>query len=512
MLHRTHVQRGLALLLLLLGVQLFRWALGFTIEGDLGPVRPLLATLVVAGTAGLSAAFLGGLYALIVRRAAGRPFWLALGLAPLLIPPYLSVIAWRATLGPGGHLPRLFGSEAGGPSVLVQSWIYSAPSAGFILGASWSPLVFLAVSALLLRLPPAQLEAARLARGVWGERRILLRALLPGLLLGMGGVIALSAIEFAGPILLRIPVQAEQVYIAFDAERDSAAALRRALPLVLLAVAALALPLTTWVTPLPGAKARPETARGTWPRALLCAGLLLPGLWLPLFDLALRLTRRSGVAATLHSSWGVGASDAGNSLLVGLSTATIAVGLGLLVAWPLRRAKRRWVALLFVGGAILVAIPPALWGIWILNLLNRPGFDVLLDSLACVSLADLLRFGPLALGLICLAIRSLPTAREEAARLANRPTWPLTLRHLGPALLTAWALVYLLSVTEFGASALLAPPGKSLLAVFVANEAHYGQGADLAGLTSLLLATAIVPPLVAGALAAYGWRARGGAA
>lgn len=506
---RTHAQRGLALFLLLALIYVLRVALTFTIERDMGPARPLLATLVVAGTAGLSAALFGGLYALIVRRAAARPLWLALGLTPLLIPPFLSVVAWRATLGPGGHLPRLLGWEAGGPSILMQSWIYSAPSAGFILGASWSPLVFLAVSALLLRLPAGQLEAARLARGVWGERRVLWRALLPGVLLGAGGVVALSAIEFAGPILLRVPVQAEQVSLAFDAERDSAGALQRAVPLVLLAVAALALPLLSWVPPLPGARTRPSPTKGSWFAALGCALLLLPGTWLPILDLGIRLTRRSGVAATLESSWAVGAGDAGNSLWVGLWTATLAVGLGLLIAWPLRRASRPWVALVFGLGAVLVAIPPALWGIGLLKLLNRPGLDPLLDSLACVSLADLLRFGPLAVGLLCLAIRSAPLAREEAARLAGRSPWPLTLRHLAPAILTAWALVYLLSVTEFGASALLAPPGKALLAVFVVNEAHYGQGADLAGLTSLLLVTALVPPLLAGSLAAYSWRTRG---
>lgn len=505
---RTHAQRGLALFLVLVSIYVLRVAAGFTIQRDLGIARPMLATLIVAGTAALSATFLGGAYALAARRAKGRALWLALGISPLLIPPFLSVVAWRATLGPGGHLPQFLGWEASGPSILMQSWIYSAPSAGFILGASWAPLVFLAVSAVLRRLPASQLEAARLSRGAWGERRVLLRALLPALLLGAGGVIALSAIEFAGPILLRVPVQAEQVYVAFDAERDSAGALQRALPLVLLAVAALALPLLSWVPPLPAGRERLRVTDSSWLKGLGCAALLVPGLWMPILDLVIRLRERSGVAATLESSWGVGAGDAANSLLVGLSTATLAVGLGLLVAWKLRRAGRAALAPVFALGAILVSIPPALWGIGLLELLNRPGLDALLDSLACVSLADLLRFGPLAIGILCLAIRSSPLAREEAARLAGRSPLPLALRHLAPAILTAWALVYLLSVTEFGATALLAPPGKSLLAVFVVNEAHYGQGADLAGLTALLLVTALVPPVVAGSLAAYSWRTR----
>ena len=100
---------------------------------------------------------------------------------------------------------------------------------------------------------------------------------------------------------------------------------------------------------------------------------------------------------------------------------------------------------------------------------------------------------PLAAIVLCLGLRGLPASQEDAARLAGRSPWPIALRHLAPHLLVAWAGVYLLALTEYGAATLLAPPGKSLLAVFVVNEAHYGQGPELAALSLLLLCTALLP-------------------
>ncbi|MBL4845845.1 MAG: hypothetical protein JKY65_09985, partial [Planctomycetes bacterium] len=61
MLHRTHAQRGLALALILVLAGVFVLGLNST-NADLA--RPLLATLGVAGCAALSAALLGGGYAL----------------------------------------------------------------------------------------------------------------------------------------------------------------------------------------------------------------------------------------------------------------------------------------------------------------------------------------------------------------------------------------------------------------------------------------------------------------
>lgn len=451
----------------------------------------LWATIGVAAWAGLSAAALGASYALLAERARGGALWLGLGVAPLLIPPFLTVVGFRATFGPGGHLPRLFGVEAQGPSVIVASWIYSAPAAGFLQGVSWAPLVALAVGALLRRVPRAPLEAARLARGPWGARALLGRALLPGLLVGTGGVVALSVIEYAGPNLLRVPVQAERVALAFSDERDAGLALKRALPLMALAGAALLLPLATWRAPLPGSRRAPPERR--WLAAGGCALLLLPGLWVPLVDLGLRLCSQGRAWATLSQAWFVAGGDAWRSAQVALGAASASLAGGLGLALALRRAPLPRLAAALTPAACAAAIPPALIGVGFLVAFNREGWVSFLDSLACVACADVVRFGGVALILLCLALRSFPLARGEAARLAGRSPLPLALAHLGSAMAAAWGLVYLLSATEFGASSLLAPPGKSLLAVFVVNEAHYGQGAELAALSALLLGTALTP-------------------
>ena len=54
------------------------------------------------------------------------------------------------------------------------------------------------------------------------------------------------------------------------------------------------------------------------------------------------------------------------------------------------------------------------------------------------------------------------------------------------------------------ASVVLAAPGASLLAVFLVNEAHYGQGDVLSGLCLLLVGVGLAP-LALGALVRAAW-------
>ena len=63
--------------------------------------------------------------------------------------------------------------------MIAEGSVYTTPSCGVLLGCSFFPLVFLATRAALQRVPGAALEAARLARGRGGERRLLLEAAAP---------------------------------------------------------------------------------------------------------------------------------------------------------------------------------------------------------------------------------------------------------------------------------------------------------------------------------------------
>ncbi len=485
-----------------------------------------LRTVLLSGLAAGIALALGLAYALALElgRPPGRRALVALGLLPLLLPPYLGAVGWVELFGPAGWVARALGRELPrGPSLLAPGWVYTLPSAALLLGGCLFSLPLLGALAALRRVPAGALEAARLARGAAGERRLLLALALPGALPGALAVVALVAVELAVPQLLRVQALSELVHARFEAEGDVHGALRAALPLVTLGGGAALVALTAWLRrpPLPEARPLERPAPGPGARALasiVCTLALLPGLLGPLIALALGLLRArapgtpGGLARTWHViglAWGIGARDAANSLGVGLAAAAIGAALALLLAWPLRRAGPRLLAPAAGGALALAALPPSLLAIGLLLALSRPALTSLLDSLGVVVAAALARFLPLAALLAWVALRAVPPAQEEAARLAGRRPLAALLPQVAPALAAAALLLHALTTTEFAAAALLAPPGKPLLAVFVVNEAHYGQGAELTGLCVLLLATVALPvplALALGAAARKGWR------
>lgn len=508
---------------------------------------PLGRTLVAAATAAGVALAAGVAYATWVAtlRLPGRRLLGGLGVAPLVVPPYLAAVGWRDLLGPAGKLTRLVVPPPTGPSLLAESWLYTPLGCGLVLGTSLFPLVLLAAWAALARVDPARLEAARLLRGPAGARRIRRAALGPHALAAALLVFALAAVEFSVPQLLMRgrPVQAEEVYRRMAGEHDPGRALAAAVPLLALAGTAAGLAAWAWVRrPLEGGRGGAPPGRvgaaGAVGGVAGCLLLIAPGVGFPVASLALRLAQarvipspedlRAGVVppepglvgralSGLGQAWATGREDAWNSVLVGAGAATAAVLLALVAAWALRRVRAgTGAAAVVVAAAGLAALPPPLVATGVLVAFNRPGLDVVLDGLAAVGLTSVLRFLPVALLVVWAAVRRLPASHLEAARLAGRGRGAAFGRvaapQLAPGLAAAWAIVYVLTVTEYGASVLVAPPGASVLAVFTVNEAHYGQGDVLAGLCAMLLGVVALPGALLGlalGLRALAARARG---
>lgn len=484
-------------------------------------------TIGMSLVAGATAFGFGLAYALVLARLAlpGRRTLRVLGLFPLVIPPYLSAIAWVGVFGPAGFVPDLLGlSRPQGPPTLAASWVFSWPSAGFLLGACWFPLVALAASAALRRVPASALDAARLARGRAGERRVLFAAAFAPTVAAALAVAALAAVELAVPQLLRVRALSEFVFAAFGENNQLGKAFLQAslatLPLLLLVAAAVTivclLPLRLLNGDTP-AEARAPTPLQTVLGLGLLALLLAPGLILPAVSLLTKLGRDPTFApdggalargwSVLSKAWSIGRGDAGRSLELGLWTASVGLVLGCAIAWPLRRASARVVVPLAVLLALVAACPAPLVGIGVVVTFDVawPSF---LDSLAAVGLTCLIRFGPLALVVIWLVLRAVPRSEEEAAALAGRHAAGILLPRAAIGLAATWVILYVLTVTEYGATAIVNPAGKSLLAMFVVNEAHYGQGSELTGLCALLIGVAVAPlPFLALATRLIGRRA-----
>jgi iron(III) transport system permease protein len=495
---------------------------------DLAPLGRSLDVAVRAAAAALVLGLAGG-WLLAHRLPFGRAL-LVVAAGPLVIPPFIAALGWIDLVGPGGRLLQaLGGAPAAGPTVSVSSPLYTTWACGLLLAASFQPIVLLAVRAALLRVDPAALDAARLARGRAGVRRILLAAALPSAVAGALVVLVLALLERPTPLLvlrgLAVPVQIEQVAVRFATDHRLGPAGLAGLPIVAIALLAAGGLLLLWrrTPPRLGRPAPLEAGPGLR-RAGPALALLLatPGLWAPLASLAIQVhalpstsLRTSEELELVLSPDSMG--DATRSIAVGGLVALAAVLLGGLVAWPQRR-RTGALGVLLAGALLALAVaPPPVIGVGLLTAFTPyAAMDWFTDGLPILVAASLLRFLPVAAALLLAGLRRLDPEGEDAARLCGR--WPVRVAapQLAATALVAALIVYVLAVTEYGASAVVEPPGASVLAVFVVNEAHYGGGPALIALLVLLLLVAAVPPLVLGAAGGLAarvvLRARGGRA
>ena len=246
--------RGAAVLTTLLGAAVVFSPLAAALSGiDAGGsgLRPsfhgvgdLLA--VTSGSALISALvalLLGAPFAICVERARFWPrriLW-AFGLLVLMVPPYIVAESWIVLLGPVGKISKTaalwlgFGPRSGDSLELaryvVPGFVYTWPCAGAVTGACLFPVIALAVASTLRRTDRRIFEAAHLAQGFPGIRRLAARLLVPPALGGALLVFAVALTEFAVPQLLRVRTIGEVVYARVQ-EGELATAAVLSLPLL----------------------------------------------------------------------------------------------------------------------------------------------------------------------------------------------------------------------------------------------------------------------------------------
>lgn len=182
-----------------------------------------------------------------------------------------------------------------------------------------------------------------------------------------------------------------------------------------------------------------------------------------------------------------------NSLVVGLTSTALCLGVATLAAWSLHRMRwPTWVVHVFLGWALVFhMIPPiALAGAWF-TLARAVGLDSTLLSLV---LAHTVLNLPMALWLIGVYVRDVPIELEEAALLdgASTPTllWRIVVPIIAPGLAAAAVLSFVFSWNEFAVALNLTIKATATVPVAIAKfaqdyEIRYTQMAASAALSIL---------------------------
>jgi iron(III) transport system permease protein len=462
-------------------------------------------------SAGLALLF-GAPYGLLVARARlpARGIWVALGAAPLLLPSYAAAIAWLIFLGRTGPLAAWLARRGfqGAPffsatGMAVTCWtngmLYWPLAAGFALLA-------------LRAVPPALEETARLEVSPW---RALLIAARPTLIPALGAatllVFLLALTDFGVPSTFDLAVYPVELFAQFSTDYDTGAAVRLALPLVIVALPLSIIQHRAYrdlaASFEGGALPRLSLGRLRYVALTFCSMLLLLSVGIPLGV----LVAEAGAPGTYLQVMRESGAAAGVSLATGGVTAALAVAIALPLALLVERRLGTLSARGAGGAAALAtvgyALPGALIAVALIALLNRPGAlgeltGALYSSAGVLIAAYLARFFPFAFQVVAPACRRLDPALMEAAALDGASPLTRLLRVALPAtrgaLAGGAALVFLLSARELDATLLLHPPGYDNLAMRIYDLFHYGPGSQVAALSVLTLAlcAVVIAPLL----------------
>lgn len=501
-------------------------------EGDWRALVLVRNTLLLAcGACGVAIPIGAALAFLLLRTdAPGRRFACGLAGTMLLVPLYLQAAGWDAGFGRQGWLPVASGAPG------LEGWA----AAIWVHGVAATPWVILIVGVGIRLVEPELEEAALLETTPWNAfLRVTLSRSFPWLAVAAAWILVTTAGEITVTDLYQVRTYAEEVYTHVPLRNDSSDAagtwLLGAPRGVLLVGALIVCSLAATARVAPAELATTERDREVFrlgpyrPLALVGlagAGAVIVGV--PLANLVYQaglVVRPAGDQWLRGWSggkllWLVGTTPGRYaeewmwSLAIGGASATAAVGLGAVLAWPARRGGLKALPALAIA-AVGLALPGPTIGLQLIGLLNRESSDLLLwlydRTILAPLLAQLVRSLPIAILVCWHALRSVPEELLDAAALEGAGGavcfWRVVIPQRAASLAAAWLAALAISVGDLSASILVLPPGVTTIPVRVFGLLHSGVDDQVAGI-GLTLAIAFA---ALAELAIALWRRGGGA-
>lgn len=459
-----------------------------------------LNSVLLAGSVALATVIIAVPLAWLTSRTdlPGRRFWSTAAALPLVIPSYIGALVVVGAFGPRGLLQSTL--EPLGVDRLPS--IYGFFGSWLTLTLFTYPYVYLTVRAALVKLDPAQEEAAHcLGYDAW---RTFFAVTLPQIRPAAAAGALLTALytlgDFGVVTLLRYDAFTRAIYVQYRSAMDRGGAAILALLLVTISIVVLIIEARARGAATlhrtgagAGRPSRPvRLGYATLPALVFCMVIVGAALALPIAVLAMWFIRSLGAttdfstlpAATLHS------------LTLGFWTALIATACAVPIATLLVRfpgpGARVVERLTFLGYAlpgIVVALAFVAFG----------AGTLFYQTLAMLVAACVVRFLPEAVSACRTSLLQVNPRLEEAARGLGRShagaVASVTVPLARSGILAGAALVLLTAMKELPATLLLSPTGWDTLAVDIwtaANDAAYGRAAAPA---LILIVVAAIPML-----------------
>ena len=247
-----------------------------------------------------------------------------------------------------------------------------------------------------------------------------------------------------------------------------------------------------------------------WLATLFCLAPVAAGFLIPAFVLGGYAVKRLDTLFTTRL-----AEALGNTVLVGMATAIIAVGLAFVIAYSARVGRNRVTGFAARSAVLGYAVPGTVLAIGVLiplasldNALTafvrswtgwNPGL-VLSGTMFAIIYALTARFLTMAEGTVDSGLHKLPLSLDHAARTLGR-TEPQTVRSIlipvmRPAVLTAGLLVFIETIKELSATILLRPFNFNTLATLVYEDASRSQVPDASVPALIIVLAGLIPVII----------------
>jgi iron(III) transport system permease protein len=460
--------------------------------------RALANTLLVSCIATVLAVIFGFLQAWILTRTniPGRRRLERLMELPYYMTPLIGALAWGVLLGPKTGLVNQLWRSAGAPGDLFN--IYSAYGIAWVMALFEGTVAFVMISAAMKSMDPSLEESSRVlgAGKLRTALRITLPLVAPGVLSATIFVFAEMLGSFAAAFVLGIPGRFYvvttviwQATLSFPPDYGRAAAMGLSLfavMLVTLTLARLVLRHGTYTT-ITGKAFRPramDVGVMRWPLLGIAWGYIIVAVILPLGALMLTsferfatviLSQMQFTFANYQTALQMGSVGPAfvNSLILGISVATIGVVVIGVLAWIIYRSRMPGSGVAEYVIMFPQAVPRLVFGLGLLwAWINLP--IPIYGTLWLLALAYFTVFLPLGLRTIASVVLQVDPSLEECARVCGAG-WgyqmrTVTMPLLRPGLVAAWLLIFIASVRELGVSIFLMGPNSKVIAPAIVNS------------------------------------------
>ena len=470
-------------------------------------------TLLTSAAATAMAVIFGFLLAWILTRTnvPGRAVLEQLMAVPYYVTPLLGALAWSLLGSPESGFVNQVWRASGGSGHVVD--VYNAYGIAFVMALFEGSVAFVMIAAVMKSMDPSLEEASQVLGG--GRWRTMLSITLPLVLPGVLGatiyVFAEMLGSFSAALVLGLPNRFYVVTTAmyqFVQQYPPKIGIAAAMGVSLFAVMFVMLwfyrrivTRGSYVT-ITGKAFRPRVmdVRGLkWALMATCLGYLMISAFVPLLTLVYASFQKLAVAFPASSNWTLDnyrqafamnavQSALGNSLLLGLATATIGVLFTGLLSWLIYRSRLpgrgviEYIAMFPQSIPRLVFAFGMMWA-WIVMPLPIYG------SLWLLLIAYLTVFLPLGLRAISGVMLQVDKSLEECAQMCGA-SWAYRLRTitiplLWPGFVATWLLLFVASVRELGASILLMGPHSKVLTPTIV-ESWFATSTELTAAMALI--------------------------